>query len=72
MRSMYNGSWARAKNVAGRHVTAYTGSAATLSSSLSRKKWPAQKVTKIDNMDMKREVSPIKSFMGKSCPKSLS
>ena len=72
MRSRYNGSWATAKNVAGRHVTAYTGNAAILNSSLSTKKWPAQKVTKIDNMDMKSEVSPSKSFLGKSWAKSFS
>ena len=72
MRSRYSGNWATAKEVAGRQVTAYTGNAAILSSSLSTKKWPAQKKTKIAAMDMKREVNPAKSFLGNSLPESFS
>ncbi|KAJ9685126.1 hypothetical protein PVL29_017238 [Vitis rotundifolia] len=75
MRSRLSGNWAtekKKKKVAGRQVTAYTGNAAILSSSLSTKKWPAQKETKIAAMDMKREVNPAKGFLGNSLPKSFS
>ena len=72
MRSSYRGNWATEKKVAGGQVTAYTGKSAILSSSLSTKKWPAQKETKIAAMDMKIEVNPAKSFLGNSLPESFS
>ena len=39
---------------------------------LRTKKWPAQKMNKVSNMDVKREVSPTKNLLGKSEPKSCS
>lgn len=61
-----------AKNVTGRQVMAYTGNAAYRSSSLSTKKWPAQNDINMDAMDTKSDVSPTKSFLGRSLPKSFS
>ena len=72
MRSRYNGSCITAKKATGRHVTAYIGNAAYLSSSLRRKKCPAQKETSIAPIDIKRDDKPNNILLGKLRPKSLS
>lgn len=41
------------------------GSAMNFILSLRKKKWPAQKETSMDPMEMKREVSPINDFPGR-------
>ena len=56
----------------GKHVTAYTRSALFFNLSLSTKKCPAQKETNIDATDMKSEVNPSGSFLGKLLRKSFS
>ena len=50
----------------------YTGYAAYLSLSSSTKKWPAQNAQTMEAMDTKSDVKPIKSFLGRSLPKSFS
>ena len=59
-----------AKKMTGTHATAYSGKA-SLSLSLRRKKWAAQKQTNIAPKDSKREVNPSNSFLGKSLRKSF-
>ncbi|RDX77180.1 26S proteasome non-ATPase regulatory subunit 14-like protein [Mucuna pruriens] len=55
-----------------KQVTAYTGNAADLSLSFSTKKWPVQKQTIMEAMDMNNDVKPRMSFLGRYLPKSRS
>ncbi|XP_019172842.1 PREDICTED: uncharacterized protein LOC109168280 [Ipomoea nil] len=59
------------KSVTGKHVRMYIGKAATLICSVRTKKWPAQKEIKMAAIEVKRQLSPSSSFLGRLFLKSF-